>query len=99
MHVITLDMYVTGYNHQNNDNYNQRGKVYCYLKANPEAIGRGMALGELKKAASVWARDEEDGVEGVGESSGARGKKPKRIPWGDKAAELAKAQAQSPPDL
>ena len=97
MHVSAPDTDMTGYNHQNNDNYNQRGKVYCYLKATPEAQGSDAALGELKRVASGWAKEEEG--EGEGESSGARGKKPKRIPWGDKAAELAKAQARSPPDL
>ena len=88
-----------GFKHAQNDNYNQRARVYCYLK---ERLGGATltderAVGELKKAAGIWIADDDDDDDDDAEHA-RPGKKPKRVAWADRAVALAKAAATSPPD-
>lgn len=87
-----------GFKHAQNDNYNQRARVYCYLK---ESLGGASladerGLGELKKAAGLWS--EEPSESAADDNPERGGKKPKKIPWADRATALAKEAATSLPD-
>ena len=68
-----------------NDNFNQRAKVYCFLKSGTDeaaqAIGRRAGLGELKTAANEWAN-----------TIKVNGKPPK---WADTATTTAETAASA----
>jgi hypothetical protein len=79
------------------DNFNQRAKVYCYLKEScgGQVSSMDMGLGELKKMGEAWAgQDDGAAEEGVERS----GKRKKGVSWSDRACALAKAAASAPPE-
>ena len=99
MSLTSLMIYVCqpGYGSTANDNFNQRAKVYCYLKATYPggdftAEGR-QGLGVLKRLSNQWASANGEEEEAVTDGVQAQ-KKAKRVPWGDKAAALAKRAAE-----
>ena len=87
----------TGFQARANDNFNQRGRVYCYLKATYSGGDLTAecrdGLGALKAKAGQWAVGENEGGEEEEEGGQAK-KKAKRVPWGEKAATLAKHAAE-----
>ena len=74
----------------NSDNFNQRAKVYVYLKRKHAADVGSLAakMGDLKKMTNGWANEENKSPDEGG------GKKRARTPWWAQAAEIARRAAE-----